>query len=274
MPLSLRLCFPTCVLIVALSAPFHACAREADDEVTANPDRASVADSSFTVAAGFVQLEMGVTFSRQTDEAARRHALSTPFLFRLGFARNVELRVGGDGFLYHDTDAGTASGVGDLQVGGKYRFLDEGSWLPSLGIEPAVKLPVASRSKGLGTGQPDFTMPLLLSKDLPFDFHIDANGSVAYLGRAEHPGRFFFQQAASLVVSRSIAERLSPFWEIAWVSPSAPREGDVLSTNFGAVYLLYPKVAIDLWTAVGLSKAADSYAIFGGITVLLGHKKR
>ena len=89
-----------------------------------------------------------------------------------------------------------------------------------------------------------------------------------------HLGRFRSQQVASLVISYSIADRLGPFWEIVWASPSAPGEGKTLFTDFGYVYLLYPWMTIDLGIAVGLSRAANTYGIVGGFTMLFGQKKR
>ena len=163
--------------------------------------------------------------------------------------------------------------MGDLRVGARYRFLDEGAWFPSLGIEPTIKLPVASRSKGLGTGQVDFSMALLLSKDLPFKFHVDANGIATYQGEEMHPGRFYPQQVASAVISYTIADRLGPFWEVVWTSASAPGEGKTLFTDFGYVYLLYPWMTIDVGISVGLSRAADTSAVVGGFTMLFGWKR-
>ena len=262
------------MLILTLAAPFHASADEADDEVTDNPDRPYQTDSTSTVPPWFVQLEMGMSLTKNGHTGDHLYAFSTPFSVRLGLTRNIEGRFGGGGLLYNTSDETTELGMGDLQVGARYRFFDDGAWFPSLGIEPTIKLPVASRSKGLGTGQPDFAMALLMSKDLPFKFHVDANGIGAYLGEEMHPGRFYFQQVASLVISYTITDRLGPFWEIVWASQSAPGEAKTLFTDFGYVYLLYPWMTIDLGLSAGLSKGADTSAVVGGFTMLFGQNKR
>ena len=60
---------------------------------------------------------------------------------------------------------GLRAGVGDLDIGIKYRFLHppDGSWLPDAAVFPAVTAPTAAH--GFGTGHASVFLPVWLEKD-------------------------------------------------------------------------------------------------------------
>lgn len=55
-------------------------------------------------------------------------------------------------------------GLGDVELGAKYRFLDETGWLPQLGTFPLVELPTGDANRDLGAGQTQVFLPLWLQK--------------------------------------------------------------------------------------------------------------
>jgi hypothetical protein len=57
-----------------------------------------------------------------------------------------------------------AYGIGDVEVGAKYRFLEETSWRPQLGTFPLVELPTGNSARGLGGGNIQVFLPLWLQK--------------------------------------------------------------------------------------------------------------
>lgn len=62
-------------------------------------------------------------------------------------------------------DAGPhAYGPGDIELGAKYRFLDETSWRPQVGTFPLVELPVGNANRGLGSGHTQVFLPVWLQK--------------------------------------------------------------------------------------------------------------
>ena len=62
-------------------------------------------------------------------------------------------------------DAGpTERGVGDMELGFKYRFVHETDAVPEIGIFPAVEVPTGDASKGLGNGRTWYRFPLWLQK--------------------------------------------------------------------------------------------------------------
>ncbi len=91
-----------------------------------------------------------------------------------GTAPHVEVNLGAmPGLQLHavvplvlawDDDRTLRYGVGDLEVGTKLRFAEEGTWSPQLGIFPIVTLPTGSADEGLGAGVPEGLLPVWLQK--------------------------------------------------------------------------------------------------------------
>ncbi len=164
-------------LLLALLLPTALRAQEPPIQV--NPNRPTFATPALTTQVGVAELEIGL----QRSAARDTERLSfTPFLLKVGLRKDVELRVGGNGFL-HQTEKATpdASGIGDTTLGAQWCYLRNGP----LGVDEAVQLtlkaPTASAPKGLGSGEPDETLMLLLSRDLG-PFHADANVLATRLG--------------------------------------------------------------------------------------------
>lgn len=61
--------------------------------------------------------------------------------------------------------AGSATGLGDIEAGVKYRFLTETNSRPMVGIFPMLELPSGDSSRGLGNGRTWIKFPLWLQKD-------------------------------------------------------------------------------------------------------------
>lgn len=77
-------------------------------------------------------------------------------LFQAGYAND-----------YPFVNTAWETGVGDVKLGAKYKFLDDYHGAPvGLAVRGFVKLPTADEAKGLGTGKPSYGADLLLSKSL------------------------------------------------------------------------------------------------------------
>jgi hypothetical protein len=55
-------------------------------------------------------------------------------------------------------------GLGDLELGAKFRFLDEGEWRPQIGVFPLIFLPTGSKERGLGAGAVEAFLPVWIQK--------------------------------------------------------------------------------------------------------------
>lgn len=63
-------------------------------------------------------------------------------------------------------EGGSHYGVGDLEVGAKYRFVEETDGRPQVGIFPLVELPSGNASQGLGEGHVRAFLPIWLQKSI------------------------------------------------------------------------------------------------------------
>lgn len=55
-------------------------------------------------------------------------------------------------------------GIGDTEIGAKYRFVKETKWLPEVGIFPFIELPSGNADRGLGVGSTWYRLPLWIQK--------------------------------------------------------------------------------------------------------------
>ena len=61
-------------------------------------------------------------------------------------------------------DAPAQGGLGDIEIGVKYRFVHESSRMPQIGIFPFVEVPSGNASKGLGAGHTQVYLPVWAQK--------------------------------------------------------------------------------------------------------------
>lgn len=68
--------------------------------------------------------------------------------------------------LAYDNPSGEKAhyGLGDVEVGVKFRFIQESERIPMVGIFPMVELPTGDHDEGLGNGKAQFFIPLWLQK--------------------------------------------------------------------------------------------------------------
>jgi hypothetical protein len=58
------------------------------------------------------------------------------------------------------------AGYGDTEIGVKYRFVEQSSVVPDIGVFPLVEVPTGNASRGLGNGKAQVYLPLWLQKDI------------------------------------------------------------------------------------------------------------
>ena len=248
--------------LLALLLP--AALRAQEPPIQVNPNRPTFATPALTTQVGVAELEIGGQRSAGHDD---ERLSFTPFLLKVGLRKDLELRVGGNGFLRQtQPPAPATSGLGDTTLGAQWCYLRNGP----LGVDEAVQLtlkaPTASAPKGLGSGEPDETLMLLLSRDLGA-FHADANLLATRLGRpVAEGGGAAFQPAATLSVSRTLAEQWSLTGEVYWIG--ATSENPLVVSNLWAVgFKVSPRLVLDAGLDVGLSHGAQKLSLFTGLTV-------
>jgi hypothetical protein len=81
-----------------------------------------------------------------------------------GAAPNLQLHVIAPLAYSHASGGDTTYGAGDVELGAKFRFIQEDGPVPMVGTFPLVELPVGSAARGLGTGHLHALIPLWLQK--------------------------------------------------------------------------------------------------------------
>jgi hypothetical protein len=142
--------------------------------------------------------------------------------------------------------------------------------VPVLSILPTVNLPAASESKGLGSGQADFTIALLTGTDFLTRGHIDVNYGIGRIGAGTGLPRFT-QHLVSWSASAEIPGPVTPYLEGFWFSRQDPDGGQVAALDTGAIYVVNPRLAFDGGVQVGLTDAAPSLSAFAGMSVVIGN---
>jgi hypothetical protein len=231
------------------------------------PDRPDVTNGTHIVDVGLLQIEFGGLYSRTGID---HRNVGTPLTMRIGLSDWLEARVGGDGFISSRDPQAQESGIGNVQIGAKLRLWAAPGGIPVLSILPTLNLPAASESKGLGSGQSDFTVALLTGTDFLTRGHVDINYGFGLIGSGPDLARYS-QHLVSLSASAEIPGPVTPYVETFWISRQEPDGAHVLALDVGAIYVLNPRFALDGGVQSGLSEAAPSLAVFGGLSIVVGN---
>ena len=83
-----------------------------------------------------------------------------------GAMPNLQLHVIAPLAYARPTGGEASYGPGDIELGAKFRFVQEGDWIPMVGTFPLVEIPVGNQTKGLGSGHWHGLLPLWLQKSV------------------------------------------------------------------------------------------------------------
>ena len=112
----------------------------------------------------YQHFEINTAITRTAVEGERSGSL--PIIdANYGAAPNLQLHIQPQ-LAYSRTSKGTQFGVGDTEIGAKYRFVEEDKdgWQPMVGVYPMIELPTGDRKRGLGSGVAGAFLPLWVQK--------------------------------------------------------------------------------------------------------------
>jgi hypothetical protein len=99
------------------------------------------------------------------DRTSNSNTIDGPaFELNYGVAPNVQLHLLGQVANVSTSGQSWSSGLGDTEVGIKYRFVQETDTHPQIGVFPQAELPTGSASRGLGNGRTWYRLPIWLQK--------------------------------------------------------------------------------------------------------------
>jgi hypothetical protein len=232
-----------------------------------DPDRPDVTNGTHIVDTGLLQVEFGGVFSRSNSAVQN---LGTPVTFRFGATDWLELRFGGDGFLQSTDLTGRQEGMGNTQLGAKLRLWSDPGGLPVVSILPTINMPTASATKGLGSGESDFTLAFLTGADLLTHAHADVNYGIGLIGTGPNLPRFT-QHLVSVSASVEIPGPFTPYVESFWISRQDVNGGPIVAIDSGGIYQISPRYAFDGGVQAGLTADAPAFSAFAGFSAIIGN---
>jgi len=156
-----------------------------------------------------------------------------------------------------------AAGLGDIETGVKYRFVDETDHRPQIGVFPFLELPTGSAARGLGNGQVWARLPLWIQKSFGPWTTYGGGGAVVN----EAPGQRTYPIAGWLL-QRDIGKKLTLGGEVFTHGGEGPQSLSPrysVMLDFGGYYYFTPDHRFQLLFAGGhsVSGQSETYAYLG-----------
>jgi len=190
-----------------------------------------------------------INFSHGVEKTRDEFSMQTPLIdINYGLLENDQWKIEFPLlFIYPENDAPENDqgrwGVGDLEVGWKYRFFEEDERGFMASIYPQVLVPTGNACLGLGGGRTEMLLPLEAGRHF-FDEKLLVYGEIGYNvvfdGSGEH--NWIYGVAAEWQKS----ERLKLLFEVGGVTWETGSDPDFSFFNSGLKYEL-----TESWTLIG-----------------------
>jgi len=133
-------------------------------------------------------------------------------------------------------DGSSHYGFGDLELGAKYRFIQETDWRPMVGAFLIFDLPTGSSSRGLGSGHLRTFLPIWFQKSWGKWQSYGGGGYWINPGSENKDYWFFGWQ-----VQRELSKTITLGAEVFYNTPTAREEGGRTGFNLGTIVNLTDK---------------------------------
>ncbi len=216
---------------------------------TALPSRASALfagnaaqiDNAEPLAAGQLETDLDVTYAYNR----RIEYAQVPLVFTYGLLSrwDASLAVGAE-WMSQPAGNGrqTHSGFADTLFNTKFKLVDQDELWMTQSLNLGIKIPTASRSQGLGTGNPDFDLAWMASKDLSEHLTADLNFGYTWIGdSAQQPMHDGFHYGVAL--EWQAARRLSLVGQFFAATPSDQIDRSQFGMNVGIGWQFSPRLS-------------------------------
>jgi hypothetical protein len=238
-------------------------------------DRPDKTESAYTVDAGHFQLEMDVvTFSYDrynTDRSNTRVETVgiAPVNLKVGLLNNVDLQLMIDSYTsvrQHDRTAHVVEknrGFGDMTVRMKMNVWGNDGGKTALGLMPFVKLP--TNQDGLGNNSVEGGLIAAFAAELPLNWGLGAMTEIDAV-RDEADGGHHAEFVNSITFGHEIASKLAGYVEFFSVVSAESGSDWVGTFDAGLTYALTDDIQLDAGINIGLTRSADDWNPFIGIS--------
>lgn len=213
-----------------------------------------------TVGQGVMQVELGLDHA--SEESGAREMALTP-VFTYGLIDRLDVALGVPLLSLEPSDGKRQAGIGDIEIHGKYRVLNEGPIWPAFAILGTLKFATGSERRGLGSGATDAGIKLIGTRVFgPITAHL--NLGYTFVGASGQDDVFSWGAAVSLKVT----EALAFVGELVGETNSDPHaKDDPREVRIGLTYAFGEKLVLDGAVAAGLTRASPDYGLTIGMTV-------
>ena len=240
------------VLLLCVAGAFSA---QAQEYPVFTVDRPTASAAAAVVGHKVIQLEQGIQYSG--DGGAGTFTFSNT-LFRYGLFPNMELRLGGDAFLYQE--AGVSKGLkpafSGLGLGTKVKCFDRDGAIPAVAVLADLAIPYTA-SKGFNADHLAPSLYLLFDNPVNDWFSIGYNIGAEWDGTLPQPTAF-----AALCLGFNATESLGCFVESYNYFGSLD---NMYAMAFGLSWKAGRKVMLDLAANMDLMNPAQCWSVCCGV---------
>jgi hypothetical protein len=152
------------------------------------------------------------------------------FEVNYGVVPNVQLHVIAPLAYFAPTSGALHYGFGDMELGAKIRFIQEGEWVPQIGTYPMLEVPTGSERLGLGNGSAQIFLPLWIQKSFGQWTTYGGPGFWFDTGNADRHWWFFGWE-----LQRRLVDELTLGAELFYLTPKEPGGEHDARFNVGAI---------------------------------------
>ena len=189
------------------------------------------------------------------DQSNGSNVIQGPAIeYNRGVAPNTQFHVVLPFSYFSPATGGSAFGFGDIEVGIKYRFVDETNDRPQIGIFPMAELASGSAGRGLGNGSTWYRLPLWIQKSWgPWTSY---GGAGLDINHAPGMGDSTF---GGWLLQRTLGSRLTLGGELFRQNAQVIGERGYTLVNLGGYYNFTPDFSL-LFSA-GRSLAGEQHTV-------------
>ncbi|MBM4043488.1 MAG: transporter [Planctomycetes bacterium] len=232
----------------------------------AEAGRPLVVDDAEPVDAGAVQVEGGVAYVK----AKASNHFDFPLTLTYGLIPGLEAGIASGGVFHRvretaESDSRRTTGFGDLALSTKWKAIHERDYIPAFSSALTVKFPTADDEKDHGTGERDYDITVILSKDIGGWFALHGNVGYTFVGvPRDHDWNDVVHYG--LAAERALSQRTTLVGEV-FVSTALERRGqkNPVGFNVGLRHEVVRALTLDvgLGTAISGDRGPDAFLTVG-----------
>lgn len=233
-------------------------ARAASPDDALTPDRPGFTNGSDTVAPGRVQIELGVTRTKDAADGGGAQATDAPqALIRTGLNAKTELRLTLPDYVW---PSGGAAGFGDGAVGVRYKFYESKDGNTKLAFTPSLSVPVRSAVTSSGHLDPTFSVNGQTTSGARWS--LESNLILSY--PTQNDGRVT-DYTATGQVTYALSGQTSVFVDYSYDAPVGSAPSPI--ADGGLTYRAGKNIQLDIETGRGLGGSAPVQFYGGGVSL-------